>query len=98
MEASANTGSAQFQSPLPTAASSAVATTPSNVNRPSQRLRCPRRSASAPSQGASSITTRLAAELVMPRYRVERVPGRSAAQYLLRKTGKKPTRTVVTKP
>jgi len=48
-------------------ASTAVAGAPIAVKMPNHSFFCPRRSANAPSQGASSMTMKLALELVSPR-------------------------------
>jgi hypothetical protein len=51
----------------------------------------------APSSGALSMMTRLAAELALPRRNVLSVAALPTAQYCLKKTGKKPAITVVAK-
>lgn len=95
--AAANSKAASSHWPSPAQNSPRVGNTPIRVNSSSRRFLAPCLSATAPSQGDISITSKLAAELNSPSQKVLWAAAISPAQYCLNSTGKKPASTVVAK-
>src|SRR3954465_12067871 len=88
IEATTNIATAIGQSPRPTTARAAVATTARAVKAARYVFFEEPRSAIAPSTGATSATTMLAAELASPSCSVLAVASVPALQYCFRNRGK----------
>ena len=89
-----NSAIASGQSPRATSDSAAVIATAMAVNATSQVFFADPRSAIAPSIGASSATTMLAAELASPSCKVLVAASLCALQYCLRNSGKNAETTI----
>src|SRR5690606_26960721 len=97
IEATANRIAAETQSAEPTNASSAVGSTPIAVNRPSMRRCALPLSASAPSQGESTASTKLDTPFTIPSQNVLVVASCPTVRCCLKNKGKNTTMTVVAK-
>src|SRR5271154_2882913 len=96
--AATNRPAASCQLPRPTPCSAPVASTPAAAKLSNNNLRRARRSAIAPSSGASSAISSPAAPLARPSRNVVVVGSVPTLQYNRKKVGKNPAITVVVNP